>query len=217
MRGRIFLGGGGSDADEARLWAEAFPAGSTVAVWPFAQVGAEGRRAASAWMTSALEKLGHYSVRAWVDLHASEYALHGVDVVAVPGGNTFLLLRELRSLGLLEVLQDFLQDGGRFYGGSAGAVLAGKDIGIASAADSNDVGLEDFRGLDVIGGLDVLPHYTPDQEQAATDHVNHTSRPVLCLPETSGVVVGVDGSLWNVGPSLAYVVHGHRTDIVEVG
>ncbi|WP_161606045.1 hypothetical protein [Microlunatus speluncae] len=37
MQGPIHLGGGGSERDEARLWAEAFPPGARVAVWPFAQ------------------------------------------------------------------------------------------------------------------------------------------------------------------------------------
>lgn len=216
MQGQIYLGGGGSEADEANLWAEAFPPGSTVAIWPFAQAGIERRRDSSNWLTSSLEKLGEYTIDTWFAPDTGKYSLQGVDIVAIPGGNTFLLLHELRTSGLPRILGDHLDDGGSVYGGSAGAILLGNDIHIASAADANDVALTNFDGLDLLGGLDVLPHYTPEQEPAARNHANRSARSVLCLPETCGIVAGGDGTLRNVGPSPAYVIHEHTTDLLKV-
>lgn len=217
MRGRVFLGGGGSELDEARLWAEAFPPGSTVAVWPFAQRTLDGRRASVEWMTTALAARGRFSVDAWLSPDRTETSLSGVDVVAVPGGNTFDLVHALRAAGLLEVLHEHLRRGGDYYGGSAGAILAGQDVGIAATADPNDVGLRDTFGMGLLWGADVLPHYTAGQQALATEHARRTGRPVLCLPESCGVVVGADGVARNAGPDTAYVVDASTVDLVAAG
>ena len=209
------MGGGGSEADEARLWAEAFPTGAKVAIWPFAQTTPEGRRGAGDWMTAALSAIGQYAVEVWTTPPASTRLPEGVDIIAIPGGNTFALLHELRSLGLMNILQGHIDAGGAVYGGSAGAILAGCDIGIAATADANDVGLKDLRGLNLVDGLDVLPHYTTEQEDTARAHAIGTGRSVLCLPETSGVISTATAELRNVGPSTAYIVHPERTETLE--
>lgn len=215
MRGNIYLGGGGSETDEAQLWSQAFPAGVTIAIWPFAQTSTEKRRGAINWMSAALNAMGHRTIQAWETPEASSGALDHVDVVAIPGGNTFLLLHELRSSGLIDTLRDHIDAGGAVYGGSAGAVLAGRDIGIASIADTNDTKLESFRALDYLNGLDVLPHYTDDGEVMARAHASSTGRPVLCLPETSGIISTASGTLRNVGSSDAYIVHAEQKETLR--
>lgn len=205
MQGHFHLGGGGSEQDEARLWAEAFPPGSRIAVWPFAQPDRAGRRLSGDWFSSALAALGAYRIDVWLTPDDHDPSLTEVDVVAIPGGNTFDLLHTLREAGLLPALHDHLGRGGSVYGGSAGAVLAGADIGIALVADPNDVGLEDTTGLDLLHGLDVLPHYTDDQLEFARDHHRRTGRPVLGLPERSGVVV-TGGTARIVGPDPVRVI-----------
>lgn len=215
MRGDIYLGGGGSEADEARLWSEAFPTGAKVAIWPFAQTSPEGRQGAGDWMSGALGAMGRYTVELWKTPEASTRLLDGVDIVAIPGGNTFLLLHELHSSGLMKPLRDHIDAGGAVYGGSAGAILAGRDIRTASTADNNEVDLDDFRGLNYLDGLDVLPHYMHDSEAAARAHAISTGRPVLCLPETSGVISAPSRALRNISPSDAYVVHAQRTETFE--
>lgn len=206
MQGTLYLGGGGSEVDEGRLWAEAFPAGATVAVWPFAQTDEASRRRAGAWVASSLASLGEFTVETWVSPADGDRSLRGIDIIAIPGGNTFALLHELRSARLLPVLREHLRQGGNLYGGSAGAVLAGADIGIARAADPNDVGLENTAGLDSLQGSDVLPHYTGDQLPAVQQHARTTGRSVVCLPERGGVVVPPDGTIRNVGPDDVWVV-----------
>jgi dipeptidase E len=212
MQGHFHLGGGGSEQDEARLWAEAFPAGARIAVWPFAQSSVADRRRSGDWLTSALAALGPHQIDVWLAADDHDASLAGVDVVAIPGGNTFDLLHTLNEAGLLSVLHDHLARSGSVYGGSAGAVLAGADIGIALVADPNDVGLEDTTGLDLLHGLDVLPHYTDDQLGFAQDHHRRTGRPVLGLPERGGVVVA-GTTARTVGPESVQVIT--RDDSVE--
>lgn len=205
MQGTIHLGGGGSERDEAKLWAEAFPPGARVAVWPFAQSNPAERRYAGEWFTGALAALGPLTVDVWLTPEDHDPSLQDVDVVAIPGGNTFSLLHTLREARLLPALHDHLGRGGGLYGGSAGAVLVGADIGIALAADPNDVGLVDTTALDLLHGMDVLPHYTDDQLGAARDHHRRTGRPVLALPERSGIVLtGVTAR--NAGPDPVHVI-----------
>lgn len=230
MTGLVFLGGGGSEADEAALWAEAFPAGSRVVVWPFAHRAAVDRRAAGAWATEALLAIGVEDVDVWVTTEPGldrprldqpgvrrRRDLDGVDVVAVPGGNTFDLLQALREAGLLDLLHAHLLGGGSLYGGSAGAVLAGADVDLARAADPDDVGTTDTRGLDLVHGHDVLPHWTDDQEAAARRHSRASGRPVLAIPERGGVVVAPDGTARSVGPDDVQVITAERTVRRAVG
>lgn len=214
MRGNIYLGGGGSAADEAELWHEAFRTGAKVAVWPFAQPY-EGRRGSGDWMTGALRSMGQYSIDVAMTTDDAADQLGNADVIAVPGGNTFLLLHELRTSGLLLLLREHLETGGALYGGSAGAVLVGRDVAIASVADSNHVGLEDTRGLNLLHDLDVLPHYTHDQEIAARRIAAESGRSVLCIPEVGGVVSSARDPLRNVGSSSAYIVHPGHTEVLE--
>ncbi|MGM1017453.1 MAG: Type 1 glutamine amidotransferase-like domain-containing protein [Actinomycetota bacterium] len=216
MGGNVYLGGGGSAEQEAMLWAEAFRTGDSVVIWPFAHGTAGGREASIAWMRQALEPYKLGAVEAWTDSDVKGRSLSDVDVVSVPGGNTFRLLNELRSAGLLQLLHDHLRDGGRLYGGSAGAILAGADIGIARDADPNDVGLMDTSGLDLLDGIDVLPHYTADQRETARSHAVRTTRPVLCLPEASGAVIR-EGRIRNAGPELIEIVDREKVRVLVAG
>jgi len=206
MDGRAYLGGGGSEQDEANLWDAAFASGAHVVVWPVAHPAAADREATGCWIVGALRRRGSFTVDVWME-RAGRTALDldGVDVIAIPGGNTFDLAHVLRADGLFTLLSSFLERGGGVYGGSAGAVLMGADIGIASIADSNDVGLRETCGLDLVGGLDVLPHYTRGHHGVARAHHRHSGRGVLCLPEPSGVVIA-GGKARNVGPAAVHVV-----------
>ncbi|WP_191330100.1 Type 1 glutamine amidotransferase-like domain-containing protein [Frigoribacterium sp. ACAM 257] len=235
MRGRVHLGGGGSEVDEAALWAEAFPSGSRVAVWPFAHRVDDDRRSAGAWATEALLAVGVADVDVWVTTERGparrgpgrrglgqpdvrgHRSLDGVDVVAVLGGNTFDLLHALREAGLHDLLHAHLLGGGSLYGGSAGAVLAGADVDLARVADPDDVGTTDTRGLDLVHGHDVLPHWTDSQEAVARRHARASGRPVLAIPERGGVVVAPDGTARSVGPDDAHVITLERTVRRAVG
>src|SRR5690606_17175045 len=135
------------------------------------------RRGSAEWMTTALAARGRFVVDAWHSPEHGERSLRGVDIVAVPGGNTFDLAHTLCSAGLLEILHDHLRRGGDYYGGSAGAILAGRDVGIAATADPNDVGLRDTFGLDLLSGADVLPHYTVEQRPMAIECSHRSGRP----------------------------------------
>lgn len=108
----------------------------------------------------------------------------------IGGGNTFRLLGELRESGALDKIAAYLDGGGVIFGGSAGAILFGKDIASCAADDKNERGLADTAGLDRLGGMDLLCHYgsrAPERDAASREYLlrysAETGRRVLALPE----------------------------------
>ena len=217
MMGPIYLGGGGSEDEEENLWIEAFRPGSIVTVWPFAHRAVADRQSAGRWITGALERFEPSRIDIWTSPEGRVLSdLGDTDIIAVPGGDTFDLLDTLQSFGWLLVLRAFLDRGGLVYGGSAGAILMGNDIGIALEADPNDVGLQDTTGMGLLGELDVMPHYTEELLDFARAHHAKSSRAVLCLPEPSGIVVK-DGTIRSVGPEPVQIVTSTATTKYEMG
>ncbi|WP_157973817.1 Type 1 glutamine amidotransferase-like domain-containing protein [Desertihabitans aurantiacus] len=203
---RIYLGGGGSEQDEGALWDEVFLPGRRVAVWPFAVPAGPARRGSVEWFTSALRDRGDITVEAWGVEESGDDVdrLDRTDVVAIPGGNTFDLLHQLRERRLLGALADFAARGGAVYGGSAGAILLGADIAIAEVEDANDAGVRDTRGLDLLAGAVVRPHYQPSQDEDLTTWSREHQQVVLAIPERAGVVVS-GSSARSVGPEAVEV------------
>lgn len=80
------------------------------------------------------------------------------DVIHLSTGNTFKFLNLLNKRGMTSKLVDYSKDGGILVGVSAGGIIMGKDIDIAKFADVNEVGLDDFSSLDLLG-FTVKPHW----------------------------------------------------------
>lgn len=84
------------------------------------------------------------------------------DVVYVCGGNTFVYLDRIKKTGLDKFIIDSVKSNRSIYVGvSAGSIIAGPDISIASwgsEGDSNDIDLKDLSGLGLTN-IVVSPHY----------------------------------------------------------
>ncbi|WP_432540715.1 Type 1 glutamine amidotransferase-like domain-containing protein [Kineococcus sp. SYSU DK002] len=203
-----YLGGGGSEHDEAALWDEVFTPGQRVSVWPFAMPLGPARTGSVQWLAGALRARGDFTLDPWgldgADTDCRAERLHRSDVVAIPGGNTFDLLHHLQRHDLLSALDGFLDRGGRVYGGSAGAVLLGANIALAEVEDPDDAGVSDTRGLDRLAGAVVRPHYQPAQDDDLQQWAEAHQQVVLALPERSGVVV-TGATARNVGPEAVQV------------
>ncbi|OAA55715.1 Peptidase S51 [Cordyceps fumosorosea ARSEF 2679] len=173
------------------------------------------------WITRSLARFGAFSSIS-LGFSGPDFGLGNADVVAIPGGNTFRLLHHLREHDLLRALRVFLDQGGRIYGGSAGALVLGASIAIADSSvggqDDNIVGdlLVDMQGLDALRGCVAYPHF----EQGVDRFEGHCHRwsqehgvTVIGIPETCGVQFDPSGCALNAGPSPAYVFtsDGRRT------
>jgi dipeptidase E len=135
----------------------------------------------SAWFRKTYESLGVRQWETWVDLRDKKF---GKDIGAcyLGGGNTFYLLAEIRRTHFDKVLKDFIVSGGLVYGGSAGAVVLGKNISLVS--DKNDSGIFDYRGLNILGGYSVFPHYKSERKKLLRE--SYRIGPILAIAEDAG-------------------------------
>lgn len=187
---RILLGGGGS-AEEERPILDRFAAwvgGGSVLYLPIAadQPGA----AHWAWLASVLHPRGVQTIDMWTELSGRDpAALDGYAAIFIGGGNTYWLLHQVRSAGFEQPLRRFAQRGGIVYGGSAGAILLGADIGTCAHMDENHIGIHDTRGLNLVGGRAVWCHYQPSDWPLCTSFVRRCGLVTLLLAEASGLWV----------------------------
>ena len=120
------------------------------------------------------------------------------------GGDTSRLLDHVRGAGFEQAVRELVVRGGDYCGGSAGAILACSDIGVAAGLDENEVGL---TGLDLVRGLEVLPHYDDTQAVAAREWSSRQARTLVGVPERSGLAVR-DGDAEVVGHESVAVFDG---------
>jgi dipeptidase E len=167
--------------------------GSRVLHWPFA-LPATHHAAARDWLFDGIQQLGlTVELESWPTLSGHDAdELARFDLLFVGGGNTFSLLHHVREYGFVEPVRRFVADGGNYYGGSAGAILACDDIAIAERHDPNEPGLTDLRALGLVRGIAILPHYTTDQEAKARKWAADKGIRLIGLPETSALIVSGD-------------------------
>lgn len=213
---RFILAGGGSDADSRPLdilFAQWVGAGRLLYLPIASQADCYDRHLS--WIRSVFEPLGVTDITLWTDLRVNgpdeltQYA-----AVYIGGGNTYYLLHQVRATGFDEGLKRFVERGGALYGGSAGAIVMGRNIGTADRMDRNDVAISDLDGLNLIEGCSIWCHYQPahDAEIAALCEANRT--PVIALSERAGLAVEND-RITSCGyePALKFHLRGVAEEI----
>lgn len=148
------------------------------------------------WFLSTFSALGwkKSDVVMWTDLSGKKFEnLAPFAGIYIGGGNTFYLLHQLRISGFDKLLLQFIQSNKPIYGGSAGAIIFGKSIataGFGKDSDSNDVGLKNFSGLNLLQGFSVQCHYEQEQEKELLAFSKKF--PVIALSARSGLFVTKD-------------------------
>jgi dipeptidase E len=215
MTTRVYLGGGGTPADEAAVWRLFLRPSRRVVCWPWSLPSAQ-HEMAEIWLRRVLAPYDVARVELWRDVtdHTVD-ELGPDDVVFVLGGNTFDLLHHLQSRGALDLAPEHVRRGGVYFGSSAGAVLAGADIAVAGFADPNDAGVTDTRGLGLLGDAIVRPHYTPDDRDESWRWTEQGVT-VLGIPEAAGLAV-VDGVARNAGPAEVEVLTAASLRVLAPG
>ena len=88
------------------------------------------------------------------------------DVIYVCGGNTFKLMKFSKEFNFDKEIKLLLKRGGVYIGVSAGSLIIGPSIKIAGevSLDSNEVGLTDFNGFNIVDYI-IFPHYSTEFEE----------------------------------------------------
>lgn len=163
-------------------------------------------------LASKPEKLE--SAREWFIAEMADVLCAGIDMVTsgvemaeknlsdysclfIGGGNTYKLLKELKDSGSFENIKEYLNNGGVVYGGSAGAIIFGKDINSTLYSDSNNVELKDTSGFNFLNGMSIAAHYTnesPDYAKKTEEYLPKYSHkePVIAIAEQTCIYINND-------------------------
>lgn len=207
----LYLAGGGTPHQERLVWREAFAGVRCVVYWPFA-LPEPMIIEAGAWLASTVIQLEIEvdEIDIWPDLDGRAPGdLAQTDLLFVGGGRSSKLASHVREHGFAEAVRKYVADGGRYYGGSAGAVLAGDSIAIAALADS-DPDAAGQVGLGLLPGLAVLPHSDTFAPGAVGNWADELAQTVVAIPEASGLAVD-DGTGRVIGPDPINLVRRGRT------
>ena len=199
MTGKLFLCGGGEDAQTFEVDEKFLYEVKKILYVPIAWKGGDFESCRK-WFINAMGQHKKVEIDMLTDLTKSP-DLRNYDAVYIGGGNTFKLLKEIRESGFDEKLLRYYKSGGTIYGGSAGAIIWGRDINIASIcadADVNDVNLRNTGGFDKLNGHDIQCHYENSQLKENQDFIRKTKAPIIAIPEESALLVE-DGKYGVIG------------------
>lgn len=110
------------------------------------------------------------------------------DVVYICGGNTFYLTAKMREDSFDRVIKRLVKEGRLYLGVSAGSVLAGPNIDIASPFDPNDIGLKDLNGLKLTNII-VCPHYDQKEKQIIEEYKKKEKYQIIPITNTEALLV----------------------------
>ncbi|MEK4670125.1 Type 1 glutamine amidotransferase-like domain-containing protein [Niallia sp. FSL R7-0271] len=96
------------------------------------------------WINSVFKPLGIQEITMWTDLSNKTLEdLKQFSAIYIGGGNTFSLLNAIQISKLDKVLEEYIENEGVIYGGSAGAIILGANI-TCSHMDANKTNLQNF-------------------------------------------------------------------------
>jgi dipeptidase E len=141
----------------------------------------------------------------------SKESLKKYNAIYVGGGNTYKLLQDIYKSGFISILKEYIENGGIYYGGSAGAIIIGSNIAIVK--EENDKNYKYEEGLDMVQGFSILCHYNGTQDEKIGKFMSQYNNNVIALPERTGLhctsrgcrVVGFESAyLFNRNKKIEY-------------
>lgn len=124
----------------------------------------------------------------------------------IGGGNTYKLLKELKENSNFEKINNYLNNDGIVFGGSAGAIIFGKDINSCFLEDENSYNLADFKGFNFLNDFSLLCHLNKSGFKKNRNYLidYSTKNKTIYLPEDN-VIILINKKIYFVGKSK-YVV-----------
>lgn len=192
--GYIFLAGGSiTDSEEVdEVYFGMHNANDTILYIPIA-LGDDKHESCLEWFASLISHHADASVLMFDAIARGDQVpeLANYKSVYLGGGNTYELLEYVCSTGLDKKLMQYVQAGGIVYGGSAGAMILGKDI--RTAEEENLQNSSEHKGLDLLKGHSVICHYNDgenkEEEQRILAITQTIDSDVFALPNTGALLL----------------------------
>ncbi|KAA0560473.1 Type 1 glutamine amidotransferase-like domain-containing protein [Rossellomorea aquimaris] len=214
----IFLSGGGNEEQTEMIdkeFVKAIDHNKPLLYIPIAMQGEIPYEDCYKWIHSVFNPLGITEIEMWTDLEAKSLEdLRKFSSIYIGGGNTFYLLNTLRETGFDEILKEYTDKKGIVYGGSAGAIIFGRDILTVSHMDPNHTNLKTFEGFNYIDNYSLWCHYETSNDDLIKKYVNKYGYSVIALPEETGIVMN-EGGLKVIGSSPAYIFRNSDKYVFE--
>lgn len=140
------------------------------------------------WITKTLDAHGIKKITMCTDLSSMTITeIKKYAAIYIGGGNTFVLMKQIRESGFDKLLWQYAQDPDKvIYGGSAGAIILGSSIRLAKYLDEQEESVY-LQGLGFYQRL-IFPHYS--QEHHRKKLIEESSDDaIVALSEESGIVV----------------------------
>lgn len=189
MKEVLFLSGGGNEIDSKQLddkFVETIKerGGMGIVYIPLAM---PSHRFAGAleWFTPIFENKVS-KIEMWTEFKdKTKEDISKLGGLYIGGGDTVRLLQAVQESGFDSVLAEYIKDGGIVYGGSAGAIILGKDI--RTAPEANKYQLESYSGLNVLGEYSIACHFTQEEIPHYQNVSRQIASPIIALSKQSGV------------------------------
>lgn len=109
----------------------------------------------------------------------------------IGGGNTYKLLKELKENSNFEKIDKYLKNNGIVFGGSAGAIIFGKDINSCLIEDKNIVDLDDCTGFNYLNNYSILCHLNNSNFKKNNKYLMDYSKKnkIIYLPEEDVIII----------------------------
>ena len=142
------------------------------------------------WFKKEISSFGfHYFKMVKSSEELSKMNFNEFNSLFIGGGNTYKLLKELQDNSNMKKIEDYLKKGGIIYGGSAGAIIFGKDIDGCKYTDEKlDI---DTNGFNMLKDYSLLCHYKKASFSANKEYLKEFSKKnkLFFLPEEAVLIV----------------------------
>lgn len=216
MKEVLFLAGGGSEIDSKQLddkFVETVKerGGMGIVYIPMAM---PSHRFAGAlgWFTPIFQNRVD-KIEMWTDFkNKTKNDIAKLGGIYIGGGDTVRLLQALQESGFDNVLAAYIKDGGVVYGGSAGAIILGKDIRTAPETEKDH--LDNYSGLNVLEEYSVTCHFKQEETSHYQDISKRIASPIIALSEQSGVRIS-GANLEIVGSNSIFIISPTSVKIIS--
>ena len=190
MVGKIYLCGGGNEKQTYDVDEDFLKDVKRILYIPWAWKG-DDFKSCEKWFKNCMNKHKIVEISTLTEISIPK-DIDKYDAIYIGGGNTFKLLKRIKETKLDKKLIELYKKGKKIYGGSAGALIWGKDIKTALLCEDKDenlVNLKDTIGLNILSNYDLQVHFAMNQIKEHQNYITKTGRPIIAIPKDSALRV----------------------------